>query len=550
MSPDGLASQLCKDCQLCCRGHVCRVVVTDAEAPLFPTAKFSERQLVDGRQFFTHQCPHISGDGCQIYDKRPLDCQSFTCKTLSRLSQGHLSLETAKKAVLDIKADIAKLMVDLKLDHYSDLSFQQIVKAWIAQKKHQTHPLQTRAFLSILNKLDRDVYSQSSYMSVLQSSVLAKTSDLKTPAYVIDDSALDRLVFGARDVIEDTGAKLLYSVKANAVAAVLERLAPLVDGFSCSSLPEVRIVRQVVGPDAKIHFVGPGIMPGDASTLIQECERVSYNSVSLFTRYGTQAGVKVGLRVNPHLSLNRNPKYDPCRANSKLGISIYTLKAMFHENPELFRNVDGLHVHNATGITDFQNLTATVNVIAETLPDLMQHIDWINLGGGYRLQTARNPEALRDTVRMLQNRFDLNVYLEPGTALVSKAAWLVSSVIDIFESEGQNIAVLDTSINHQLEGFIYSFPAVVGNASQDGKHTYVLAGASCLAGDLLGERRFDEPLEIGSRVVFANVGAYTHAFTTRYNGLHPPSIYQLKEDQSPRLRRHFQMGDFADACGV
>ena len=112
------------------------------------------------------------------------------------------------------------------------------------------------------------------------------------------------------------------------------------------------------------------------------------------------------------------------------------------------------------------------------------------------------------------------------------------------------MAVLDTSINHQLEGFIYEFNPSVANASEDGRYKYQLAGASCLAGDLLGRYSFDEPLVIGSRVLFQNVGAYNHAFTIRYNGLNPPDIYQIQEDQELKLRRHFDQADFASVCGI
>lgn len=169
---DRLENQLCKDCQLCCRGAVCKVLVADEEVPLFPTAKFAERRFADGRQFFTHPCPHIADKGCQIYDKRPRDCQEFTCKTLSRLSQGRISFEIASKTVTDLKADIGKLMADLGLEGRGDLSFQQMVTAWIAQKKHKTHPVKIWEFLSILKRLDQDVFDQSGYIRVLQSSVI------------------------------------------------------------------------------------------------------------------------------------------------------------------------------------------------------------------------------------------------------------------------------------------------------------------------------------------------------------------------------------------
>jgi len=459
-------------------------------------------------------------------------------------------LASATQTIRSLKDDIKDLTAELASGADSPRGFRELVKDWILSNKCREQPVESGKILALLKRADKDFVSQNSRIGLLQAQFLAATPDLKTPAYVVDDLTLDMIVANIRDVVGDSGAKILYSVKANAVAAVLERLAPLVDGFSCSSLPEVEIVRRVTGAATKIHFVGPGVTPEDADMLLNECERVSFNSLSLYKTYGIERGLKCGLRVNPHISLNKNPKYDPCRPNSKLGISIYELKALFQKSPEAFDPVDGLHVHNATGLDDFNNLAATVNIIAEALPELMEKISWINLGGGYRIHASRNSHVLSDTVKMLRDRFDLTVYIEPGTALVGKACTLVSSVIDIFPSEGRNIAVLDTSINHQLEGFIYNFPPNVANASASGRHTYLLAGASCLAGDLLGEHAFNEPLEIGSRVVFPRVGAYTHAFTTRYNGLNPPSIYQLQPNHDIKLRRQFGIDDFANACGI
>jgi len=535
---------------MCCRGSVCRVVVTKDEQQLFPTAQFADRVAPDGRRFFEHACPHIAADGCQIYATRPKDCAAFNCKTLTKLRLGRISETAARQTIDTIKADIAEFVATLDEEAVRHRSFQELARDWVSEGRPQTHPNETRRLLSILKRLDQDLWGQSDKIADLQTRLLSSTPDLQTPAYVVDDLSLDRIVSGARDVIGDSGAKLLYSVKANAVAAVLERLGPLVDGFSCSSLPEVEIVRRVMGPKADIHFVGPGISPDDAETLLRECKHISFNSLSLFQRYGRSEAQTYGLRVNPHLSLNSNPRYDPCRPHSKLGISIYDLQKAFRDDPEAFRQVDGLHVHNATGIDDFKKLAATVNIITEALPDLMARISWINLGGGYRIHTCKNPHDLWDTVKKLQKSYDLTVYLEPGTALVRNGCWLVSTVIDVFRTEGRDIAILDTSINHQLEGYIYNFPPNVASASKNGSHAYQLAGASCLAGDLFGEHRFDEPLKIGSRVIFSGIGAYTHAFTTRYNGLNPPGIYQLQTDQSLRLRRHFGIEDFAGVCGV
>ncbi|MBF0446162.1 MAG: hypothetical protein HQL68_11290, partial [Magnetococcales bacterium] len=278
---------------------------------------------------------------------------------------------------------------------------------------------------------------------------------------------------------------------------------------------------------------------------------ISFNSISQWSRYQEllEGDISCGLRVNPHKSLAGRPHYDPCRTFSKLGISVNQLQYIWQKNPDRFKNITGLHVHNAVGDVDFTNLQATIKIIKEKLPELLHNLQWINLGGGYRLGSCKNRHLFVDTCNSLKNIYGLQVYIEPGTALVQKACWLLTTVVDMFKSDGKTVAILDSSINHQLESFIYGFKPSVYGTARDGKYSYLLAGATCLAGDLLGEHGFAKPLSIGEKVLFKSVGAYTHAFGIQYNGLNIPSIYCLQGDNQIILNRQFTLEDFTRRCG-
>ena len=109
------------------------------------------------------------------------------------------------------------------------------------------------------------------------------------------------------------------------------------------------------------------------------------------------------------------------------------------------------------------------------------------------------------------------------------AGQIVSTVLDVFESGSKEVAVLDTTVNHMPEAFEYGFePDVLGH-DDAADHEYLLAGCTCLAGDLFGLYRFREPLEAGSKVVFNNTGAYTLPKAHTFNGVNLPAVYSVSE---------------------
>ena len=131
----------------------------------------------------------------------------------------------------------------------------------------------------------------------------------------------------------------------------------------------------------------------------------------------------------------------------------------------------------------------------------------------------------------------------PGTGIVNSAGYLVAAVVDLFDSDGKSIAVLDTTVNHLPEVLEYQFEPDLLDHADDGPHSYVLAGCSCLAGDVFGEYTFERPLAIGSRVTFANVGAYSLVKAHRFNGIELPTLYVRNTDGELDLQPPFAYND-------
>lgn len=381
---------------------------------------------------------------------------------------------------------------------------------------------------------------------------LLEAQGIETPIFVYDEAILgDRLAL-ARRFADGAGCDLLYSLKANSIVGLLKAIAPKVDGLSCSSVMEARLARDVAEDGTEVHFVSPGLDSRNVEQVSEICDVVSLNSLSQWERFkGTLAGrARCGLRVNPQRSLVRDRRFDPCREHSKLGVPLSRLGEVVREKPASLDGISGLHMHTHCGGMNYQRLWKTVEAIESRLAPYLRELDWFNLGGGYHFDKCKNVDDFKRAVDLLAGKYGLKVAMEPGTALVKEAGFIVSKVVDLFVSDGKEVAILDTSINHQLESFIYDFKPRVMGASEAGEHTYLLAGSTCLAGDLFGEYAFDVPLGIDSVVVFAGVGAYTHPLATIYNGQSLLPIFSLTSEGKLVSKMRFTYGDFIRRCGA
>ncbi|OGT34684.1 MAG: hypothetical protein A2W28_12910 [Gammaproteobacteria bacterium RBG_16_51_14] len=373
-------------------------------------------------------------------------------------------------------------------------------------------------------------------------------SGLMTPSYIYDE----RAILGTLDLLSGlrkaAACHILYSVKAVSVAGLLETIAPHVDGFSTSSLFESRLARETLGGRGSVHMVSPGIRPDEMLKIAEQCDYLSFNSLPQWERNrpAVRDRMRCGLRVNPGLSFVEDDRYNPCRPWSKLGVSLEVLHDRHKQSPASLQGISGFHFHNNCESREFAELDWTVTKICDALGDYLPEMSWINLGGGYFLENEAHIRMLAAIVNRLHDQYGLTIFFEPGKAIVNRAGFLVASVLDLFESDGKTIAILDTSINHLPEIFEYQYRPVVMQATESGAYEYRLAGSSCLSGDLLGDYRFDTRLAVGSRILIENIGAYMLVKANMFNGINLPSVYLLDRDRKLRLLKRFDYSHYRD----
>lgn len=374
----------------------------------------------------------------------------------------------------------------------------------------------------------------------------------KTPSLVVNEDLLHHKLSYLQNVAENLNFKVLFPVKSMSTAKILYLMMPYIDGFAVSSLNEASLLNDVFNHIGAIHYTSPALKAEELLCISELCDCIIFNSISQLERYGSkiEKDVKSGLRVNPGLPFVYDDRFNPCQNHSKLGASLHELNLAVRDRSNLVKKIKGLLFHTNCESEDFRELLDTVKHIDQRIPDVLKGVNWINIGGGYLFDEGTDWDPFEEAVSLLRDKYNLEIFFEPGKGIIGEAGYIVSTVLDIFESDRKKVAILDTTVNHMTEVFEYQYKPSVMQEAKDGQYKYILAGASCLAGDLFGEYSFDKPLEVGTRLIFEDMGAYTFVKANMFNGINLPSIYILRSNGELELVREFGYQDYLSICGA
>ena len=372
----------------------------------------------------------------------------------------------------------------------------------------------------------------------------------KTPAFIYNLGEVKKRIAFLSQIRNELNCKFFYSVKPLPLYKVLEEMKPL-DGFSVSSFFEAQLTKKACKDKKEIHFISPGIKSEQWEDISTAVNYLTFNSLEQLSYFEARLKKQsYGIRVNPEISFIKDPRYNPCRKFSKLGVPIAQLKNKISDDPDFFKRIEGIHFHTNFESRDFSHLTETFSKLKTELSDELKRFKWINLGGGYLFDESENLSLFYELVDELNDNYDFGeIIIEPGTFLVKDSGYLVSSVIDLFQRDGKDIAILDTTVNHLPEVFEYQYePDVLGDDFSN-KNEYILAGSSCLAGDVFGVYRFENELELGSKVVFEKVGGYSLVKAHTFNGINLPDVYCLEDGTGLKKVKSFTLEQYVHYYG-
>ena len=367
--------------------------------------------------------------------------------------------------------------------------------------------------------------------------------DLPTPCYVVDEALLIGNLELLQSVQERTGCKILLALKGFSMYAVFPLVSRYLKGVTASSLFEARLGREEMG--LEVHAYAPAYAEREFEELLSYCDHVVFNSFDQWRRFrprvlAHQKPIECGIRINPEYSEQDHAIYDPCAPNSRLGVTLANFRG------EELDGIDGLHFHTLCE-QGADALAHTVAHVEAKFGHWLRGMKWLNFGGGHHItRPGYDVELLVRTIRHVQQEYGLQVYLEPGEAVALNTGFLVAEVLDVLHN-GMDVAILDTSAACHMPDVLEMpyRPSIIGAGEpEELPHTYRLGGLTCLAGDVIGDYSFPEPLKPGDRLVFCDMAHYTMVKNNTFNGVNLPSIALHTKSGELKVLRRFGYEDY------
>jgi carboxynorspermidine decarboxylase len=369
---------------------------------------------------------------------------------------------------------------------------------------------------------------------------------IPSPCFVLDESKLKANLEVLAKVQAATGVKIILALKGFAMFSTFKIISQYLSGTTASSLNEAKLAHDEFGED--IHVYSPVYLPSEINEILAIAKHITFNSLSEYQRHrelleSLPKKVSAGIRINPEYSEVKTDLYNPCVAGSRLGVRAKDFDGKLPEG------IEGLHSHNLCENNSYA-LEKTLASIEDKFAMLLPKLKWLNLGGGHLITEANyNVEHLIAILKGFRARHPhLEIILEPGAAIAWQTGYLLSTVLDIVESEGINIAMLDVSVSAHMPDCLempYK-PRIIGgkDPAHDNQPKYRIGGLTCLAGDQLSEYSFEKPLKRGDKIIFEDMMHYTMVKTTMFNGVNLPSIGIWQENNSFKLVKSFGYQDY------
>lgn len=371
--------------------------------------------------------------------------------------------------------------------------------------------------------------------------------ELNTPCYIVDERLLKENLELIKSVIDRTGCRILLAQKGFSMYEEYPLMSRYLNGTTASSLHEARLGYEEFA--GEVHIFNPAYRKADMEDILSMVDHIVFNSFAQWEKYRDMVraaekarGVHIscGLRINPEHSTGEHEMYDPCGKGSRLGITASGFERAMAEGMTL-EGIEGLHFHTLCE-QNSDALEETIAAVEKKFGSYIKNMKWLNFGGGHHI--TREDYDIGRLVRLIkyvQEKYGVTVYLEPGEAHVLNTGFLVSTVLETLENN-MNIAIMDTSAACHMPDVLEMpyRPHIIGSGKPgERKYTYRLGGPTCLAGDIIGDYSFDEPLMEGDRLVFTDMAHYSMVKNNTFNGINLPDICVYRDGEGVKTVKTF-----------
>jgi len=324
-----------------------------------------------------------------------------------------------------------------------------------------------------------------------------------------------------------SGAKVFYAVKANPDIEILRLLADMQIGFEIASEGELAILKSLNVPAERIITSNPlktfRFLSEARDYGIKYYAFDSVAEVDKLSRYVPNCSVYVRLTVN-----NEGSEWP---LSKKFGVEIDEAADLLMYAKQRGLDPAGITFHVGSQCNNAYNWHGAIEKARELwdiCTDRGLNLRLLNLGGGYPIRYTKDVVDIktieRRIAKSLRQKFpeDIEIFLEPGRAVVGDAGVFVATVIGKAKRGDENWLYIDVGVfNGLMEsvgGIKYQY--VVGSRAAHKRWT--IAGPSCDSFDVIDrDVELPEP-EVGNRILILSSGAYTVSYASEFNGFSIP----------------------------
>ncbi|MBY6917202.1 carboxynorspermidine decarboxylase [Clostridium botulinum] len=367
---------------------------------------------------------------------------------------------------------------------------------------------------------------------------------LPSPCYLVDERLLKKNLERLNYVQEETGANIILATKAFSMYSTFPLIGRYLKGVTSSSLFEARLGYEEMGK--QVHIFSPAYRQDEFDEIMKYCDHIVFNSFNQWKLYKDRVKnysnkkIECGIRINPEYSEIETDIYNPCFENSRMGVTLENFKI------EDLDGIDGLHFHTMCE-QNSDTLARTIKVIDDKFGKYIKNMKWINFGGGHHItREDYDMETLLDIILYIKNKYDVDIYLEPGEAVALNSGFLVCTILDVIKN-GMNIAIVDTSAACHMPDVLempYRPHIINSGMPNQYEYTYRLGAPTCLAGDVIGDYSFKEPLKVGDKLVFCDMAIYSMVKNNTFNGINLPAIVKYSDEKGVEIIKKFGYEDF------
>ncbi len=362
-----------------------------------------------------------------------------------------------------------------------------------------------------------------------------------TPLFVIDHDMIRQNYLEFKEHLPAVQA--YFAVKANSNPEIVRTLYESGASFDVASMPEFMIVHENIKgmPDKERQdWIWDRIIYANTIKPIETLQALDkYKPLVTFDnteelkkirQHAPNAGVVLRIRVPNTGSM--------VELSSKFGADPGEAVDLILEAFNMGLVVEGLSFHVGSQCTNFENyvqaLQLSANIIKEAESRTGQRIKILDIGGGFPVKYNPQVKAFRTLARKLNAEFkrlftpDTEIIAEPGRFMVANACTLVAKVIGKAYRDGKPCYYINDGVYHTYSGQVFDHCIYPVHAFKDGeKQVSAVFGPTCDAFDTVTLSAELPELEIGDLVYSENMGAYTTASSTYFNGFPPAKIVHI-----------------------